>query len=345
MAGGFFDGLLNATQSPLFLGGANLLMGAGPSGMMDGMKTGAGFQEMQRKRQMEEAQKGALGPLLGQMGMGQEDQAYVMANPEVAANILQSVYQNRFDPMADLKKRTAEANLAQTQSENGMFDLKRRLMQAQIAESGARVDQGRNGKYGLQPVYGTDENGNPIIMQIGPSGEAVKTRLPDGARLDLAAKAREQAYGKERGETLAQGQIDLPRQLDNAALALRTISTIKEHPGKKWGLGTTAGTSYIPNTDARGFANLVDQAKGQVFLEAFNSLRGGGAITEAEGMKATQALSRLDRYQSPSDFDLALKDLEDVIRSGADRARRKAGQHSQPVPSPTTDLKSKYGLE
>lgn len=132
MAGGFFDGLLNATQSPLFLGGANLLMGAGPSGMMDGMKTGAGFQEMQRKRQMEEAQKGALGPLLGKMGMGQEDQAYVMANPEVAANILQGVYQNRFDPMADLKKRTAEANLAQANADLGMLPVERRYKEAQI---------------------------------------------------------------------------------------------------------------------------------------------------------------------------------------------------------------------
>jgi hypothetical protein len=103
----------------------------------------------------------------------------------------------------------------------------------------------------------------------------------------------------------------------------------------------------VPGTQARGFANFVDQAKGQVFLEAFNSLRGGGQITEAEGAKATQALSRLDRYQGTEDFDMALNDLEDVIRAGLERARIKAGEGvSQPAPAAGgVDYKSKYGLD
>lgn len=140
------------------------------------------------------------------------------------------------------------------------------------------------------------------------------------------------AYGKEMGEAQAKATIDLPRIVDNAGLALQTIDQIMSHPGRSTGTGVTGMVApLIPGTDARGFANLVDQAKGKTFLEAFNSLRGGGAITEAEGAKATQALARLDRAQTKADFDAAMLDLKQVITIGVNRARQlAAGQYDRP---------------
>lgn len=138
---------------------------------------------------------------------------------------------------------------------------------------------------------------------------------------NVAGKAAQEEVGTAQGKATA----DIPRIEANADRALQTIDQIRKHPGKKYGLGITAATGYLPATEARGFTNLVDQAKGQTFLEAFNSLRGGGQITEAEGAKATQALARLDRYQNEADFDAALKDLEDVVRKGLQVAKQKAG--------------------
>lgn len=145
---------------------------------------------------------------------------------------------------------------------------------------------------------------------------------------NIAGKAAQEAVGDAQGKASA----DIPRVAANAERALQTIEAIRTHPGKKYGLGLSAPSGYIPGTEARGFKNLVDQAAGQTFLEAFNSLRGGGQITEAEGAKATQALARLDRYQSPEDFDAALKDLEDVVRKGLEVSRQKAGA-SAPAPA------------
>lgn len=141
-------------------------------------------------------------------------------------------------------------------------------------------------------------------------------------RKDVAGAARERELGKTQGESIT----DLPRVEDNAALALQTIGQIRSHPGKRYGVGVMGVLPGIPGTEQRGFVNLVEQARGKVFLEAFNSLRGGGQITEKEGEKATAALARLDRAQSQQDFDTALKDLEDVIKRGVNRARQKAGQ-------------------
>lgn len=138
---------------------------------------------------------------------------------------------------------------------------------------------------------------------------------------NLEEAKRREALGKERGEVAA----TLPAVEAASQRAIDTVQAIRNHPGKRWGVGAAGILPGIPGTQQRGFVTLVDQAKGQAFLEAFNSLRGGGQITEAEGRKATDALARLDRAQTQEDFDAALRDYEEVIRNGLEAARRKAG--------------------
>lgn len=57
----------------------------------------------------------------------------------------------------------------------------------------------------------------------------------------------------------------------------------------------------------------LSQLEGQSFLQAFESLKGGGQITEIEGQKATQAIARLSRDQSVDDFRAALEELRSVL--------------------------------
>jgi hypothetical protein len=158
------------------------------------------------------------------------------------------------------------------------------------------------------------------LMAENP-GMSLEQAITIAKRGDIAGAAK----AKEEGEAQGKAGADIPRVTANAERALQTIRQIRQHPGKKSGLGMTGLSAYIPGSEARGFANLVDQAKGQTFLEAFNSLRGGGQITEAEGQKATQALARLDRYQSEADFEAALRDLEEVVSKGLQVAKQKAG--------------------
>lgn len=150
---------------------------------------------------------------------------------------------------------------------------------------------------------------------------------------DVAGAARQ----KELGEAGGKAAADLPRVLDNAALAIQTLDQIRNHPGKQYGIGAAGVIPGVPGTQQRGFVNLVEQAKGKTFLEAFNSLKGGGQITEAEGQKATQALARLDRAQTPEDFEQSLADLEQVIRLGASRAQNAAGGGTRQPAAPQND--------
>lgn len=173
--------------------------------------------------------------------------------------------------------------------------------------------------------FGKTKEDEDLYVQ-DPSSPTGVRYIPKPQNPDGQSAAYRKALDKERGEARAKAETSLPGIVDTSERALKTIAQIRTHPGRKYGTGAAGMIApHLPNTDARGFANLVDQAKGQTFLEAYNSLRGGGAITEAEGKKAEQAFARLDRAQSGADFDAALIDLEDVIRTGTARAHKAAG--------------------
>ncbi|WP_293796709.1 hypothetical protein [uncultured Bosea sp.] len=229
------------------------------------------------------------------------------------------------------------------------------------------ADAAGPGKFGLNPVYGQDGSGNTVMLQTNDKGEAVATKLPDGVKVsggiekldggtnwilldkrtgnvigtekkDIAGAEREKVVGKQEGEA----QMSLPSALASAEQSLATIDAVRKHPGRD-GWGATGWTSTLPvigggaaGTEARDFVNLVDQLKGQTFLQAFNTLKGGGAITDIEGAKGTQALARLDRAQSKKGFDEALNDLEAVVRGGIARAKAKAGGNAAAA-APTVD--------
>lgn len=202
----------------------------------------------------------------------------------------------------------------------------------------------------LNPVYGVDASGKPAIIQTTKTGQAIQTKLPEGFQIskdpirvdlgtsyqlidpqtrqpigspipkDVAGVERERVLGEEN----AKGQVALPQVMATANQTLKAIEDVRNHPGRGWGTGALGTIPGIPGTSQRGFVTALDQLKGKTFLEAFNSLRGGGAITEAEGSKATNAMARLDRAQTDKDFESALNDLRDVVKSGMLRAQAKA---------------------
>ncbi|WP_374453822.1 hypothetical protein [Phenylobacterium sp.] len=217
----------------------------------------------------------------------------------------------------------------------------------------AAPDSGINER-GLTPIYGRDENGNTVVMFPSKSGELYRPQLPTGVSgispgvvqtdrgtsvelrdnrtgrvIDTAAKdnygqASQSAAGRVAGETQATAAAGLGQVIENANLTLGAINDIMTNPAFNDRVGMKAVLPAIPGTAGVGFDAQVDQLKGQVFLRAFESLRGAGAITEQEGQAATKAMSRLDRRQSPEDFRAALGELQGIISRGVQRAQAKA---------------------
>jgi hypothetical protein len=231
--------------------------------------------------------------------------------------------------------------------------------------------RGGAGEYGLQPIWGIGPDGKPAVLQLGKSGTAIQSVVPEGFSIakdpikvegptgttlldpqtrlqigfipkDVAGAASQHVKGEAQGTA----EVNLPQAIATAETTLKTIQQLRDHPGKQnWGaLGMGAALPDMPGGSTRGFGALVDQIKGQNFLTAFNSLKGAGAITEVEGAKAERAQARLDRMQSRQDFDAALKDLEDVVRAGMERAKQKARGTATTPSAPATQMPDPLGL-
>ena len=157
---------------------------------------------------------------------------------------------------------------------------------------------------------------------------------------------RIKAAGKYKGEALAKAQSDLPGAVERANQALNVIDQMvgkratadaqgnivdpgtKPHPGFRGAVGAGFGERFLPGTEAASFQALYDQVTGGAFLQAYETLRGTGQITEIEGAKATSAITRMQLSQNEREFVKAAREFQDVIRSGVQRAQAKAGQPS-----------------
>ncbi len=149
----------------------------------------------------------------------------------------------------------------------------------------------------------------------------------------------DQNIAQKVGETTALNQIEaqsnLGKVIDDTDFALQTVRSLKNSPGlpaivgqpfsiskiQKGGLGLLGAA---PGTNAADATALWKQIQGQAFLDAFERLRGGGAITQIEGEKATAAKARLDRAQSIEAITSALNDLEGIFLNAQQRAYQKA---------------------
>lgn len=220
-----------------------------------------------------------------------------------------------------------------------------------------RIEAGANATpsdLGLNPQYGVDENGNPVILQLGKDGKVIKSKMPDGVtlskeplRLDagthfvlldsitrqpigqipknLAEAETEKAVGKAEGEA----RSALPAVEGTANELLSSIDSLYDDPYLPNMLGPI--DSRLPNlsADSARVQSKMDQIGGQAFMQAFNNLRGAGQITEQEGAKATAAMARLSTAQSEKDYKAALDELRGVVKRAMGQSRQKAGIEGQ----------------
>lgn len=244
--------------------------------------------------------------------------------------------------------------------EKGTPEFKTYVLTGKLPDS---VANGGNSEVGLNPAYGVGSDGKPAAIQFSKTGKAVQTQLPEGFSLskepirvdagthvNLVDPITRQVIGvlpkdvagaeaaKEKGSAQGLAEVNLPQTLAVSDQILKTIDQVKDHPGKKYGLGLWSKAPTIPGTPQADFRAAAAQLQGQTFLQAYQTLRGGGAITDIEGAKGTAALARLDQAQTAAEYDKALDDFKEVVKTGMERAKAKA-RGSSAAPAAVTRLK------
>ena len=161
--------------------------------------------------------------------------------------------------------------------------------------------------------------------------------------------AAAKAAGTTKGKAIATAEINLPGVIATGQELERKIyEMVGKPPVYKDGKLVQAGTAphagfkgavgmgswktlgipgveqLTPGSAASDFKARFDEVMGGAFEEAYNTLKGGGSITEKEGEKATAAKTRMRLAQSEKEFMIAAREYAGVVNKGIERAKAKA---------------------
>jgi hypothetical protein len=89
--------------------------------------------------------------------------------------------------------------------------------------------------------------------------------------------------------------------------------------------GGAGSFGSITGTRAANFANRIEALKADVRAGAFETLKGGGQITEKESQFAADAIARLERTMSYDEFQKEIGDLEEYMGRLRDALLRRQG--------------------
>ena len=192
-------------------------------------------------------------------------------------------------------------------------------------------------------------------QRIGLEGRRVAVLEEQEKRAKDPVFQQAMAKSKATGEALAKGEVAakqaLPGVITNAMIAVNAVDDMigkqavkdasgkviqaatKPHPGFNDAVGATwkPGFRFIPGTNASDFQSYQDQIEGAAFLSAFEALKGGGAISEKEGSKATAAKLRMKLAQSEVEYVKAAREFQEIVRTGVENARQKFGAGGAPA--------------
>lgn len=99
--------------------------------------------------------------------------------------------------------------------------------------------------------------------------------------------------------------------VDTFSTALDSLNEIEQSPGLSKAVGIRSAFPTVPGSDAANFEARLDTFKAQTFLPMVQSLKGMGALSDAEGKKLSDAVGAL----SPKMSEKAFRDSIGKIRN------------------------------
>ncbi|CAB5223169.1 hypothetical protein UFOVP381_2 [uncultured Caudovirales phage] len=182
-------------------------------------------------------------------------------------------------------------------------------------------------------VFAFNSRSGQMELIQGPSGQPIVGSTSDPKLQGEIAGAKKNAT--VTADATATEIVNAPKVITSGEYTKKLIDDLLAHPGMSQAVGKSRmfGIQNIPGTDAKDFDIRLGQLQGKQFLEAFESLKGGGAITQVEGEKATQAIARMNAAGTEKGFIEAAKEFQGIVQQGLEKARRAAERGGAPATS------------
>lgn len=173
--------------------------------------------------------------------------------------------------------------------------------------------------------------------QIDANAPLTRQQIIDNQNTAEALRLKQEKERREKEQ--AEAAANAKQQANDATLygaqnsvldAIKGTDELLAHPGFNDAVGNHFGTlAYglglkdkpYAGTDAAGFEARQAQLKGGSFLQAYQLLKGGGAITEVEGTKAENSLLRASQATSKQEYISAMQDYKKYITDGYNKIR------------------------
>ena len=155
-----------------------------------------------------------------------------------------------------------------------------------------------------------DLGGGNIVQQVVPGSEAAT---------EVELKRTGYEANMESADFLLQNvEKIIGRPAGNGVAAIPPNDFLSGVLGPIEGLRDT----FLESQEKTDLVVKIKFLESNAFTQAFETLKGAGAITEAEGRAATRALAMLERTQSPTAFAEGLTQFANIIKIGRERQRR-----------------------
>ena len=197
---------------------------------------------------------------------------------------------------------------------------------------------------GQTPPQFVPRVGEGVGLEVSPTGKVSGTEVPNVGNINAAyqgLQSQAEAGGKVTGESKAQAIIDLPKITDMGANTKRLVDELVTHPGFKGSVGMGVPfAKHVPGSPQADWKARFDQVGGGAFLQAAETMKGLGALSNTEGIAATKAVTRMSTATSETEFKAAAKDYQDTIDQGVRRMQQKAGVTTTQQPSSSSAIPS-----
>lgn len=138
-------------------------------------------------------------------------------------------------------------------------------------------------------------------------------------------RAMRESAQKEAGKAQGQAQAALPAAVANTQRLVGMIDRVAADPNLGGVTGPIQGAMPTLSGKKIDLEERIKQIHGALFLKAYETLKGGGTITEVEGAKAEQSIARLKNLrQSDAGYKQALAEARKDILDLVELAKAKA---------------------
>lgn len=168
-----------------------------------------------------------------------------------------------------------------------------------------------------------------LDRQIARETNQIKLEELKQKQLDVRSKAESARADRQAA---AQGAVD------TFSTALDSLNEIESSPGLKKAVGFNSAFPTIPGTDAANFEARLDTFKAQTFLPMVASMKGMGALSDAEGKKLSDAVGALSPKMSEDAFRSSIGKIRTQLENKLGTVKRQfdyqepaAPQQAQPT--------------